>query len=238
MAVVARGQPETISTDLPEWTGSVTTFSGAGSGSSQVSLGEALTGVIAIESVTYTFVSSTLSSNVGGTLDAALVQWNQTNNTYTTVQSLSPVSINAPDTWTDSISYNNGNASTYSSSVTFDLSFTNTANLTPADAYVVLLSNTSSQATTFGLGTVNAALTGPYVGNLADGVYTNAANTRLVDPTTNWTFSSISAVPVGNVVPSAAPESGTIAAMAGVVLVAGLVVYRMRQRREASVRVA
>ena len=47
----------------------------------------------------------------------------------------------------------------------------------------------------------------------------------------DWVFSNIALVP-GNVNLSPVPESGTIAAITGAVLVAALVGFRLRQRRQ------
>jgi hypothetical protein len=199
-------------------------------------MGESIKNAIAIQSVTYTFMSTATTSTLGGTLSAALVQYNKFDGTYTTVQSLGTVSIPAPDTWSGSLSYGGNTAATYQQS--FDLSFTDTANLNPSATYVILLTNTTttlvgdtptSIATSFGLGAVTTTLTGTGVADLGGGLYQNGTDGLLYNPGSNWTFSDVSFVPSGNTIPS--PEPTTVAAMAGLVLVAGLVFFRLRQRQ-------
>jgi hypothetical protein len=220
---IARAQFVTISDDTSAWTGSVITF--AGTGNSFNSEGEAITGAKAIETVTYTFLSTAAASTTGASLSAALVQWS--GSTYSVVQSLGTVSIPAPNTWTGSLTYQSISAVTYQQS--FDLSFTNTANLNPAATYSVLLTNNSASSTSFGLGFITNPVTGTgtqYLAGEAEG--STAGNGALTAPF-NWTFSDVSVLPSGNSIPT--PEPTTMAALAAALLVAGLVVYRLRQRQ-------
>lgn len=225
---VARAQLVTISDDTGNWTGSVIAFNGTGQ--SFVSEGEGITGVKALEAVTYTFMSTAPTSATGGTLDASLVLWNGANNgTYTTVQSLGSVTIPPPDTWSGSLSYGATTAVTYQQS--FDLSFTNTANLNPSATYMVLLTNTSAGSLSFGLGEDTIGASGPGTQYLNGAEYIKSSGLVGIDAG-DWTFSDVSLVPSGNTIPT--PEPTTVAAMACALLVGGLVIYRLRQRQGAA----
>jgi hypothetical protein len=228
---VARAQAITISDDTPSWDGSVINFNKAGS--FDQGEGEAITNAIAIQSVTYTFASTQLTSAAGGTLAASLVQWNGTSfgtAAYTTIASLGTVNIPAPDTWTQSVAYDGGVTTVFEQS--FNLSFTDQANLNPNDIYAVLLTNTSSTSSlTFGLGEIDSGLSGTGTQDLFDGLKQTGGVNTLNDPGTNWTFSDVSFVPRNNALP--APEPATVAAWAGLILVAGLVFYRLRQQQGA-----
>jgi hypothetical protein len=232
-AGVARAQFVTISDDTSDWTGSVTTFNGTGQ--NYQSEGEAVTGIMALQSVTYTFMSTAASSNTGGTLSASLDIWNSSTGAITPVQSLGTVTIPAPDTWSGSLTYQQITAVTYQQS--FDLSFTDVNNLNPSLDYVVLLTNTGAGSLSFGLGDVTTGVSGPgsqylYSTALQGGALEQSHSGAVGDTGNDWTFSDVTVVPGGGFIPS--PEPITVAAWAGVILVAGLVFFRLRQRQGAA----
>jgi hypothetical protein len=219
---VARAQFVTISDDTNNWSGSVIAFNGTGQ--NDQAEGEGITGVTALEAVTYTFMSTSAGSATGGSLAATLVQWNGSN--YTLVQSLGTVSIPAPDTWSGSLTANSITAVTYQQS--FDLSFTNTTPLIAADTYVVLLTNTGAGSLSFGLGLDTLGASGPGTQYLAGGSE-QKGNGLATGAGGDWTFSDVTLLPSGNTIPT--PEPATVAAIMGAILVAGLVLFRLRQRQ-------
>lgn len=233
LAGVSRAQVITVNDDLASWTGSVETF--GGTGQNFISEGEAFTNVLALESVEYTFLSTALTSNAAGTLNATLVELGSNSGTkfsYTTVANLGTINVPAPSTWESnanggSLTYGSITAYTYNASI--DLSFTNLENLNPDATYVVLLTNTGSAATSFGLGLIQNGVNDP--SNTLDNNFYSTGNVSypLTDEGLDWTFQSIEVIPGGNVIP--VPEPRTVAALAGCALAAGLVLFRLRQRR-------
>jgi hypothetical protein len=223
-AGIARAQYVTISDDTGSWSGSTITFNAAGANYS--TQGEEITNAIAIQSVTYTFLSTSING-LGASLSAALVQLGG-GGSYSTIASLGTINIPNVNTWTGTLTYGQTTAYTYQGSL--NLSFTDTSNLNPSNTYAVLLTNTGNTGTSFGLGYINLPLTGPGTSDLVGAGY-NYGTGIYAAPGSNWTFSDVTFVPGGNTIPS--PEPATLAAWAGVILVAGLVFFRLRQRQGA-----
>lgn len=217
LAPSLRAQLQTYDT-RPSYTGSVFTF---GSGSS---LGETFSNVSAVKSMTYNFFAGASNNTVDTTLTAVFGQWNGSSLVGGTTVSFGTITIPAATSgqWSATLANNGGSYANFSYS--FDLT-TLTSGLinstygyltNPNNTYALMLTNTSGSATGLGLGLTNT-----------DAFSYGATNLGFND----WSFAQIVVAP-GNQSLVPVPESSTIAAIIGAVFVAGLVVFRLRQRRE------
>jgi len=197
---------------LPDWSGSLITFS-AGQ-----KMGQTFTGVIAVQSMTYTFLTAAASNSAAGQLTATFGEWNG-GSFVGTPTSVSTITVPASATWESSLTVNSTNYKTFDAPI--DLSFTLHANLNPTLTYALML--TSETNTGFGLGIIsNGSDEFTYGYGFPWGNQFTGAD---------WTFTQIGVVPEGNELPTI-PESSTVAALLGAALVGGLVTFRLRQRRQ------
>ncbi|MBS0633409.1 MAG: hypothetical protein JSS11_15985 [Verrucomicrobia bacterium] len=196
---------ETISS----WTNSVQTFT------ANQFFAQTFTGVTEVQSMTYRFASS---SNSFGSLNltATFVEWNGGSSVGTavgtTVQSVGTITIPGSSSW----SYDNARSTYY-----YDYQIVLNQATSGTQTYAMLL-QTSTGGSPIGLSYTNTdafsygTLAQQYPGSFV-----------LANPFQDWGFAQLVVAPV---VPT--PESGTMAAIAGAVLVAGLVGLRLRQRRQ------
>lgn len=191
--------------------------------------GQTFSNIYAIQSLTYNFFGA---PGVDTTLSATFAQWNGAGgfagafnaNNYTTIHNFGTFTVNqfvSPNSngWTQ-ITNTNGTFNTFA--VTFD--FTNLAadsetetaffETNPSTVYALILHNATGSTTPFGLGFAN------------DTFAFGEAGIGLGSFSQDYTFSQIS------VATNAIPESSTIASLIAVGLVAGLVTFRIRQRRQ------
>ncbi|MBX3736534.1 MAG: hypothetical protein KF715_07595 [Candidatus Didemnitutus sp.] len=205
----ASAQIQTFDT-RPSYQGSVINFNGG-------TFGETFTGVYSVQTMTYNFFAG------GGTpgavsLAATFGQWNGSNFVGGTTVSFGTIVIPASNAGGWSNLQNNTNGSYTSYSATFDfttivspfVSATYGYITNPANTYALMLTDQTG-GTNLGLGFIN---TNPFA-------YGAAAPFGIND----WTFSQVV------VSTSAIPEASTVASLAALVLVAGLVALRLRQRR-------
>jgi len=197
---------ETISS----WTNSVQTFT------ANRFFAQTFTGVTEVQSMTYRFASS---SNSFGSLNltATFVEWNGgstvATSVGTTVQSVGTITIPGSGSW----SYDSGRNTYY-----YDYQLVlNQA--TDADKTYAMLLQTSTAGSPIGLSFTNSDAF--EYGTLAQQYSTTGVASI---PFQDWGFAQLVVAPY--VAPT--PESGTMAAIAGAVLVAGLVGLRLRQRRQ------
>ncbi len=215
-ATSASAQLQTFNT-YAGFSGSTITFGTNGS------LYQTFSNVSAVQTMTFNFF--TTSSNTGTTFTATFGQWNGSSFVGGTTISLPGFTTTDSTTWgTQTIGSFTGK--TYQ--VALDLSSVSSLLTNPtygyttnsANTYAMLLTDTSGGGASIGLGL-----------NTTDPINTGSFGFSggTVFGTSDWVFSSLSVVP-GNV--ALVPESSTVAGIAGAVLVAGLVVLRLRQRRQ------
>jgi len=184
-------------------------------------VGEVFTSINAISSFTYNFFTS--ANNVSSSLSAQWAVYNGAGSmdslsNWTTLVNFGTINIPGfttagQDGWSQLGSYN-----------TFEQNF-NFGGFYPTDSsltYALLLTNNSASSAgvslgysgdTFSNGSAAVGFSLPGLGSYAD-----------------YTFSNIVYVKAGDVVPT--PEAGTMASIAGAALIAGLVGFRLRQRRQ------
>lgn len=197
---------ETISS----WTNSVQTFT------ANQFFAQTFTGVTQVQSMTYRFASS---SNSFGPLNltANFVQWNTAGNTVatavgTTVQSVGTITIPGSTSW----SYDSVRNTYY-----YDYQIVLNQATSATQTYAMLLQSATNSSIGLSFTNSNAFAYGAMAQQF------DATNVGTL-PFFDWGFSQLVVAPY--VAPT--PESGTVAAIAGVVLVAGLVGLRLRQRRQ------
>lgn len=219
------------------------------SGSSQWSIlnnraaGELFTEVLGIQSLTYNFFNNGSSSATQ--LSAKFAEWNGTgtpnfNGSITTVNSRFTTLVDfgtftvpqftggAEDGW-ESYTNDFGTFDTFEKK--FDFEFLPEAvngifALDGSKTYALIISNTSGATTSFGIGLVAKPEDEEILPNTFVNGYAGIGNNSFG---TDYTFSQIAIIPT-----SAVPESSTVAALLGCGLVAALVGYRIRQRRQSS----
>lgn len=197
------------------------------------SMGQTFTDILAINSLTFTFLSYNTTSAIGGSLTATFGEWNTATSSFVggTTVALGNIAVAAPNTWGSSII---SGSMVANFSATLDLSFTQYGtNMDPNSTYAILLTNNSASTTSFGLALAPNVFSPNGLAN-PDGIGDGAATTPF--NTFDWGFSSLIYVPDGNVVP--VPESSTIAAIVGIILVAGLASFRIVQRRKQALAAA
>lgn len=235
-AAVARAQVQTFET--------ISSYSGSSQWSipTNRAAGELFTDLLGIQSVTYNFFNNGSSSATQ--LSAKFAEWNGTglpnfngslatvDARFTTLVDFGTFTVPAftggvDDGW---VSFTNDFGTFDTFEQQFDFQFLPEAingvlTLDASKTYALIISNTSGATTSFGIGLVakpdedEPLLPTAFVNGYA-GIGNNSFGT-------DYTFSQIAIIPT-----SAVPESSTVAAVLGCALVAGLVGYRLRQRRQ------
>lgn len=213
LASAARAQLQSFSThtNYNNSTNAFADFSGT--------LYQTFTNVSAVHSMTFNFFTS--SSTSGSTFSATFGEWNGSSFVSGTTVSFSNFSVTASGTWGAPQSIGNFNGISFTQS--FDFTLLGGSQIHPTYGYVTDASKTYAMVLTDQGGSTSISLG---VNNFGGGSTFpfGATNTGSGD----YVFSQISVVP-GLVV---IPEASTVAAIAGAVLVAGLVIVRTRQRRQ------
>lgn len=204
----SKAQLVTLET-ISNWTGSVYTFT------ANRAYAQTFTGVTEVQSMTYRF-ASTSTSEAALNITANFVTWNNTSNintaTGSTVQSVGSITIPASSTWNfDPVRH------TYYFDYQIVLDQVTNANQTYA---MVLQSSVDS-----GIG---ISFTNDDAFAYGEATRQNSSGGGLSYFGSDWGFSQLVVAPY--VAPT--PEAGTMAGIAGAVLVAGLVGFRLRQRRQ------
>jgi len=189
--------------------------------------GETFTNLYGISSLTYNFFGSPAANT---TLSAEFAVWNGSGDNfdpanYVVVHDFGTFTVNqfvAPNAngWT---TLTNGHGSFNTFAQQFDFSnlaedsnpLTSYFETSPSATYALLVTNTTGTTTNFGIG---------FSGN------SFSFGTALIgvgSVTQDYTFSQIAVVTTDPV-----PESSTIASVLALVLVAGLVIFRLRQRKQ------
>lgn len=208
--------------------GSVSTFGATGSSQTR---GEIFTDVSAVKALTYNFFAGSANGNTSAatTLSATFGEWNTSNNTFVggTTVSFGTITVPASGTagWVSTLSITGDTYANYS--YTFDFTTlsgalidANYGYLTNASkSYALMLTNTTGIVTNLGLGLSNSD-------TFAYGYAKGASDY-------DYVFSQIVVVP-GNQPLSPVPEASTMVSLAALVLVAGLIFLRLRQRRAAA----
>ncbi len=200
-------------TTLPTWTGSTTTLD-AGS-----VYGQTLSDILAVQQMTYRFVTSSTTPISATTINASFVEWNNAGAATATLVDFGSVVIPAssdPSWGTTSV----GSTTFHTYDYTFSVDL---LNLSAASTYALIFSPTASTSLAFGLNNFGAA------SNFASGHAIISGWDQLPQ---DWAFQNVVYVPQGNFVP--VPETSTVAVVFAAVLVAGLVFMRTRQRRLAN----
>jgi len=210
----ARAQLQTYTTQtLSYWGGSILAFQPS---LGEDTLGQTFTNVGKINSLTYTFLSASPTPTTG-TLSYTFGQWNSSTGTFTSVLGTGSLTISSSDFSTALV---RGSNTYYADLVTFDGSNNldlSQYTLSPSSTYALLFTSTVDEG--FGLGTVPG-------NKFSYGTSYDAAGA--LGASADYAFSYISV----DVPPTYVPESGTIASLLAVALVAGLMGYRVYQRRK------
>lgn len=203
----ARAQLVTYET-ISSWTGSVITLT------SGQAYAQTFSNVSQVASMTYLFASYNNVGTAAATFSASFVEWNTTTNTAgAVVQSLGTLTVPASNTWTDFVAGDEGSIYTYGLEVTLN------EVTDPLKSYALVLTSNQTR-TLMGFTLTNSdAFSHGYA-------YSNGNYTGL-----DWGFSQLVVEPAGL---TPIPESGTVAGIAAGVLVAGLVGFRLRQRKQAA----
>jgi hypothetical protein len=206
------------------------------------SLYQTFSNVSAVQSMTFNFFT-TSSPAAASTFTATFGQWNGSSFVGGTTVSFG--TINVPTTtdntpilgpsaaqvnasgWTNNGPIGNFNG--FSVQRMFDFTSLIDPLVSPTYGYTTSSSNTYAMMITQTSGPNTLALGANFTNPLQTSGVGFDGTTNL--GTTDWVFSQM-AVYAGNQNLTAVPESSTVAAIAGVVLVAGLVTMRMRQRRQ------
>jgi len=223
-AVSAQAQLVTYETQSA-YDGSSITFTASGSNASR---GQIFTDVSAVAKMTYNFFTGTSGNATATTLTATFGEWNTATNTFVSGTTVSFGTITIPasnsGSWT-TLTNANGTFITYE--YAFDLTTLTSALVNSqygyltdsTKSYALMLSNTTGVATGLALGLTN------------DDVFAYGSARGFSDY--DWSFSQIVVAP-GSQSLTPIPESGTVASIAVGVMVAGLVGFRMNQRRRVS----
>ena len=217
-ATSAKAQLQTYET-VSAWTGSNFTFS---AGATQ---GQTFTNLYAVKSMTYNFFTTGVAAATN--LTAVFGQWNGSGFISGTTVSFGTITIPASNggSWsTLNTPYGLAN-NVQTFAYTLDLatlSFSTISSINgyitnPANTYALMLTNTGGNSN-LGLGLTNSNV-------FAYGATQFGFN--------DWAFSQLVVSPTPTI-----PESSTVASVATGLLVAGLVGYRIRQRRNSAAAVA
>lgn len=206
------------------YTGSTITFNAGGAPLGGDTLGQTFSNVSAVASMTYNFF--TASSTAGDNLTAVFGQWNAGTESFIggTTVSFGTINIPASNTWTETLGANAtfeyefdllSLSETFPSLIDATYGYLTSSSST----YALMLTNTGGP-TNLALGQTNTNAFAYGQAYLGGGEYSR-----------DWTFSQIVVAPGNqNIVPI--PESSTVAALLGTAFVAGLVGFRVRQRRQ------
>lgn len=208
----ASAQVQTFDT-RPAYSGSVFTFNGG-------TFGQTFTGVYSVKNMTYNFFAGAGGVSAATNLSATFGQWNGSSFVGGTTVSFGTINIPASNSGWSLLANNTSPGGPYSTyEYVFDLttlispmiSASYGYNTSPGNTYALMLTDLTG-GTNLGLGLTNT-----------NAFAYGATNIGFND----WTFSQIS------VSTSAIPEASTVASLAALALVAGLVALRIRQRRAA-----
>lgn len=186
---------------------------------------QTFTNVSAVHSMTFNFFTS--SSTSGSTFTATFGEWNGSSFVGGTTVSFGSFNVTASSNWGSSQSIGNFNGISFTQG--FDFTTLSGPLIDPTYGYLtdytktyamVLVDQNGSTSISLGVNNFNGGSTFPF----------GATNTGSGD----YVFSQISVAP-GNQNLTPVPEASTVAAIAGAVLVAGLVIVRTRQRRQLAV---
>lgn len=183
---------------------------------------QTFTNVSAVHSMTFNFFTS--SSTSGSTFSATFGEWNGSSFEAGTTVSFSNFNVSASSSWGAPQSI--GNFTGISFTQSFDFTTLAGPLIDPTYGYLtdftktyamMLVDQNGSTSISLGVNNFGGGSTFPF----------GATNTGSGD----YVFSQISVAP-GNQNLTPVPEASTVAAIAGGVLVAGLVIVRTRQRRQ------
>lgn len=216
----ARAQLVTYETQTG-YSGSALTFSSFGG-----VVGQTFTNVSAVASMTYNFFAGSGNGNVSNatSLSAVFGEWNGSSFVGGTSVSFGTISVPAStdNSWTNNLSITNGAYRNFS--YAFDLTTLSGPLINATYGYLTDSSKTYALILTDQTGSTNLALGGNFSGAFAYGAaYPLGGATDMV-------FSQIVVAP-GNQPLVPVPEASTVASLATAALVAGLVIFRQRQRR-------
>jgi hypothetical protein len=192
--------------------------------------GEIFSNVSAVKSMTYNFFVGAGASGVSSSsnFEATFGEWDSTNEAFVagTTVAFSTINVPASDSgnWT-TLTNGSGSYSTFAQA--FDLSTLSSELISPTFGY--LTSSSKSYA-------MMLTLNGSVAPNLGLGQSNNNAFAFGIssdNPLRDWTFSQIVVAP-GDQQLVPVPESSTVALAATGALVAGLIGFRVRQRRRAA----
>lgn len=215
--VAAHAQTITTFETFSDWSGSNYTFT-----ANRV-YAQTFTSISAMQQMTYKFSTTNAGATSGITINAKLVEWNTAAVTAAaavgaTVHDFGSMAIAAPNTWTETLS---------PGIVGYDVQFdfvpgygVTGIGLDPSKTYALMLVSPT------GTGTTGIGLTFSNDDSFAFGTAArqSGATAMTQDMGFDWGFTQTTVTVV--------PESSTVAAIAGALLVAGLVGFRLRQRRQ------
>jgi hypothetical protein len=212
---LSRAQLVTYETEtLSFWSGSVQNFTPTLG--DEGTLGQTFSNIAQINSLTYAFLSAS-PSPASGTLSYEFGQWN--GSSFTSNLGTGSITLNSADFSNDIVRGPNTYHAAY---VTFDASHNldlSQLSLDPDSTYALLFTSTVDQG--FGLGTLGGNKF-PY-----GTAYDSGGNLNpLPTSPTDYAFSYISVE-----VPPVIPEASTVASIIAAIFIAGLVGFRLRQRR-------
>lgn len=223
---LGRAQLQTYQTQSA-YRGSMTTFLSEEVGET---MGQTFYNVSAVKSMTYNFFVGTGSSGVSAAteLEAVFGEWNGSSFVSGTTVSFGTIEVPASNSgqWT-TLTNSGGTYTTFAyqfdlASLTSEFTHGTFGYLTNASkTYALMLTNTTGSETNLGLGVTNNNTAFAYGEGFDGSEYYR-----------DWVFAQIVVAP-GNQQLVPVPESSTVAAVASAALVAGLVGFRLRQRRSA-----
>jgi hypothetical protein len=185
---------------------------------------QTFTSVSAMQQMLYKFTSSNASSSSSMALEVKLVEWNPNALTAAasfgaTVHDFGTQTITAPNSWTESLG---------SGMIGYDLKLdlvptygATGITLDPSKTYAMMMISTTGTPSGSGIG---LAFTNDDSFAFGTAARQSTATAMNQDLGYDWGFTQT--------VVTVVPESSTIAAIAGALLVAGLVALRLRQRRQ------
>lgn len=216
--VSVRAQTITTFETFSDWSGSGYTFT------ANRIYAQTFTSISAMQKMVYKFTSSNATSSSGMSLDVKLVEWNPNAVTAAasvgaTVHDFGAQSITAPNTWTETLG-----GGMIGFDLTLDLVPTygvTGITLDPSKTYAMMM--VSATGTPGGSG-IGLAFTNDDSFAFGAAARQSTVTAMNQDLGYDWGFTQT--------VVTVVPESSTVAAIAGALLVAGLVGLRLRQRRQ------
>ncbi|HVU22870.1 MAG TPA: hypothetical protein VHE13_02020 [Opitutus sp.] len=221
-ASTALAQLQTYQTLLPDagppvvvgYSGSVDTFNGT----NRFTQGEVFSNVLAIDSMTYNLF--TTGAPAASQLTATFGQWNTSTNSFVgTTISFGTINVPSAGSWSSF----DINTKTYA--LTFDITAANASTLyttNPNLSYALMISQVSPGNLGYGIGKADQDTDFAY----GYGLILNSSGGLNSNIGTDFVFSQIVVEPNPTI-----PESSTVASILAVFFVAGLVGFRLRQRR-------